>query len=206
MNATSANSMINRFITAELEMIYEKYNSILDEEKVIVASFIERLEHISLGFNIFYDPYKNYEITKDIAETLKDEEDIHVVTFFLFLKLKLGIDVEVTDVKSAHEDLSRTGYSKLQGYHFYQSQREDLMIEIAEDELDSKLDYSCEVVDLFDHEELASMWVAGTSKTEAAKDYLRENNWWDVIDCSEPEEGYTDSKGKDILFCYDGNY
>lgn len=103
MNATSANSMINRFITAELEKIYEKYNSILDEEKAMVASFIERLEHISLGFNIFYDPYKDYEITKDIAESLKDEEDIDVVTFFLFLKLKLGIDVEVTEVKRAQD-------------------------------------------------------------------------------------------------------
>lgn len=205
MNTNSMVTMINRFITAELDRVYKRFSKIPDEEKIMVASFIGMIENIGKESSISYDPYMDYEKTKALAESLRGEENRAVVTFYLTLKIKLGIDAELAEVKKAKEELEEAGYCKLRGYHFYYKHREDLMIEIAEDELDSKLDYSDEVVELFGHEELAAMWVAGTSKTEALRDYLRENNWWEVIDCSEPEECYTDSDGNELMFCYDGN-
>lgn len=205
MNTNNMVTMLNRFITAELDRVYKRFNKIPDEEKVMVASFIENFEDIGTDFGIFYDPYTDYEKTKALAESLIGEEDKDVVTCYLFLKLKLGIDAELAEVERAQADLKQSGYCKLQGHHFYHKHREDLMIEIAEDELNSKLDYSDKVVELFNHEELAAMWVAGTSKTEAVRHYLRENNWWDVLDCTEPEECYTDSDGNELMFCYEGS-
>jgi hypothetical protein len=205
MNPNSMVTMLNRFIIAELDRVYKRFNKIPDEEKIMVASFIENIEDIGTDFGVFYDPYIAYEKTKALAESLIGEEDKDVVTCYLFLKLKLGIDAELAEVKRSQADLKQTGYCKLRGYHFYHRNREDMMIEIAEDELDSKLDYSCDVVELFSHEEIASMWIAGTSKTDAVRDCLRENNWWDIIDCAEPEECYTDRCGNEVMFCYEGN-
>jgi hypothetical protein len=171
----------------------------------MVASFIDMIEDSGTDFGIFYDPYMDYEKTKALAESLRYEEDMDVVTFYLFLKFRVGIDAELAEVKRTQANLEQSGYCKLEGYHFYHKHRVNMMIEIVEDELDSRLDYSCDVVELFSHEEIAAMWVAGTSKTEAVKDYLRENDWWDIMDCAEPEECYTDSKGNEVMSCNDGN-
>jgi hypothetical protein len=205
MNANCMVSMINRFITAELDRVYKRFNKIPDQEKIMIASFIGTIEEICSDSGVSYDPYMDYEKTKALAESLIGEEERDVVAFYLILKIKMAIDAELAEVKKAKEELEEAGCCKLRGYHFYHKHREDLMIEIAEDELDSKLDYSDEVVELFGHEELAAMWVAGTSKTEALRDYLRENNWWDVLDCTEPEECYTDSDGNELMFCYEGS-
>ena len=172
----------------------------------MVASFIDKVEKISASSDVGFDSYKEYETTKAMAELPEDEEDMDVVSFYLFLKLKLGIDAELAEVKRTKEDLEQSGYSKLRGYHFYHRHREELMIEIAEDEVFTRLDDSFEVVEMFDHDTLAEMWVSCTSKSEAARSYMSENNnWWEIIDCSEPEEGYTDSEGNIIMYCYDGN-
>jgi glucuronate isomerase len=204
VNSTNIVTMINRFIAVELERVYKQFNRISDEEKIMVASFIDKIEKISASSDVGFDPYKEYELTKAMAELLEDEEDMDVVTFYLFLKLKLAIDAELSEVKRAKEDLEQSGYIKFRGYHFYH--REEQMIVIAEDEVLTRLDDSFEVVEMFDHDTLAEMWVSCTSKSEAARNYLSENNnWWEIIDCSEPEEGYTDSEGNIIMCCYDGN-
>jgi hypothetical protein len=206
VNSTSIVTMINRFIAVELERVYKKFKRISDEEKIMVASFIDKVEKISASSDVGFDPYKEYESTKELAELLKDEEDMHVFAFYLFLKLKLGIDAELAEVKRAKEDLEQSDYSKLRGYHFYHRHREELMVEIAEEEVLTRLDDSFEVVEMFDHDTLAEMWVSCTSKLEAARSYMSENNnWWEIIDCSEPEECYADSEGNIIMCCYDGN-
>jgi hypothetical protein len=205
MNSNSIVTIINRFIAVELERVYKQFNRISDEEKIMVASFIGKVEKISASSDVGFDPYKEYESTKAMAESLEDEEDMDVVTFYIFLKLKLGIDADLAEVKKTKKDLEQSGYSKLRGYHFYHRHREELMIEIAEDEVFTRLDDSYEVVEMFDHDTLAEMWVSCTSKSEAARSYMSENNnWWEIIDCAEPEEGYTDSEGNKIMYCYDG--
>jgi len=100
--------------------------------------------------------------------------------------------------------MAHTGYSRFRGYHFYHRHRDDLMQEIAEEELSGRLDDCYAVSDMFSHDELAEMWVDWTSKPEAARTYLREKDWWDIIDCTEPEEVYTDSKVNQVMFCFDG--
>jgi len=202
MGEVSVNSMISRFIASEMERIYKRFNSIPDREKAMVASFVELTG--SREFCQDFDPYRDYETTRVIAEALDGEDNLEVVSRYLFLRLKAGMEAERDEARKVQSDLERLGYGRFRGYHFYHRQREDLMLEIAEEELSGRLDDCYAVSDMFSHDELAEMWVDGTSKTDAARIYLRENDWWDIIDCTEPEESYTDSKGNRVMFCFDG--
>lgn len=205
MGEVSIDSMISRFIASEMERIYKKFDSIPDREKATVASFVELAG--SIDFTQLFDPYRDYETTRAMAEALDGEDNVDVVSLYLFLRLKVGMEAERDEARKVKSDLEQSGYSRFRGYHFYHKHREDLMQEIAEDELSGRLDDSYAVSDMFSHDELAEMWVDGTSKTEAARTYLRENDWWDIIDCTEPEEGFTDSKGNQVMFCFgDGGF
>lgn len=203
MGEVSIGSIINRFIAAEMERICRKFDSITDQEKSMVASFVELTE--STVFCQDFDPYRDYETTRGIAEALDGEDNLDVVSLYLFLRLKIGIDAERAEARKVQTGLEQSGYSRFSGYHVYYKHREDLMQEIAEEELSDRLDDCYAVSNMFTRDELAEMWVDGTSKTDAARIYLKENDWWEIIDCTEPEEGYTDSKGNQVMFCFDGS-
>lgn len=193
-------SIINGFITAEMNRIYRRYNSIPEQERSMVAAFVERVEANKLN----YDPYQDYENTKAMAEMLKDEDNTDVIRFSMFLRLNLNLDVDLVEARMGQNALDNSGYCRIRGYHIYHSTSVDLMEEMAEEELDGRLDDSYEVAEIFNIDDLAEMWVSGASKAEAARKYLREHDWWDVIGCDEPERGYVDSSGNEVFFCFGG--
>ena len=198
MNKSSNNSIISKFISKEIEHIYNKYNIIPEEEVNTIRKFIEKVEENSLEF----DPYQNYNETKEVVEVAAKIEDIDLLRCYLFLKHDVSLDIDIYDVKEAYTDLNEQGYCKIKGYYLYKN--EETMKELAKDELDEKLEDAYEVTSMFNIEEIADMWIFGTSKEEAARQYLRDNNWCDVLECEESEQGYIDSYGDRIYYCYNG--
>ena len=73
--------------------------------------------------------------------------------------------------------------------------------QIVKDQLYSKLEDSYELTAMFTDEELANMWLDSTSKEEVAKQYLLDNDWWEVLECEEPKEAYIDSNGNEVCLC-----
>lgn len=88
------------------------------------------------------------------------------------------------------------GYVELNCYYIYHKHSEDLIKKLAEDEL-YDADY---ITAMYNEEELADMWIFGTTKEEAAKQYLIDNYWWKILECEEPVEGYTDPNGNKIYY------
>lgn len=198
MNKSSNNSILSKFIAKEIEHIYNKYNIIPEEERNAIRKFIEKVEENSLDF----EPYLNYNVTKAVAEVAARIEDIDLLRCYLFLKHDINLDTHIDDVKEAYRDLNDQGYCKIKGYYLYKN--EETMKELAKDELEEKLEDAYEVASMFNIEEIADMWIFGTSKEEAARQYLRDNNWCDVIECEKSQEGYKDSYGYRIYYCYSG--
>lgn len=195
---TNNNLIIGKFISKEVENIYSRYKSISEEEISIIRKFIEKIEENSLDF----DPYLNYNATKSVAEVFSKIEDIDLLRCYLFLKHDVSLDIDIADVKEAYRDLNEQGYCKIKGYYLYKN--EETMKDLAKDELDTKLEDAYEVANMFNIEEIADMWIFGTSKEEAARQHLRDNDWWDVLECEESERGYIDSYGERIYYSYIG--
>jgi hypothetical protein len=198
MYTSNNTSIISKFITKEVEHIYKKYNSIPEDEMNMIKQFIEKLEENHINF----DPYLSYTATKTTAEICTEIEDIDLLRLYFFMLQDLSLDIRIGEVKEAYRGLNDEGYSKIRGYYLYKN--EETMKELAKDELDTKLEDAYEVAAMFSEEEIADMWIFGTSKEEAARQYLRDNNWWQVLECDEPEEGYTDFYGDIIYYCYNG--
>lgn len=196
METLKSSVLISKLITKEVENVYKKYSNIPDEEINIVASFIQKVEDNEIEF----DPYLNYKTTKAIAETLRDEDNIDIVKLYIFLRF----DVNIEKVKDAYESLESGVYADINGYYIYYKNMEQVMKELAKDNLEYKLEDTSKVASMFDEEELANMWVFRTSKEEVARQYLIDNDWWDVLEIQEPEEGYIDSNGNGIYYCYNG--
>ena len=70
------NSILSKFISKEVEAIYEKYRNITEEEINLVAKFIRKVE---VGRVDFYDPYLEYASTKVLAEELANEDNVDVM-------------------------------------------------------------------------------------------------------------------------------
>jgi hypothetical protein len=198
MYTTNNNSIISKFISKEVEHIYNKYNSISEEEINTIRKFIEKIEEKSLDF----DPYLNYNATKVVAEVAAEVGDIDLLRCYLFLRYDVSLDVDIDEAKEAYTALNEAGYCKIKGYYLYKNK--ETMKDLAKDELDTKLEDAYEVSSMFNIEEIADMWIFGTSKEEAARQYLRDNNWCDVLECEESEEGYIDSYGERMYYCYNG--
>ncbi|AWI03119.1 hypothetical protein [Clostridium drakei] len=198
MSTSNSISIISKFITKEIEHIYQRYNSIPEEEINKVKSFIEILEENNLNF----DPYRSYAAAKATAEICAELEDTELIRLYLFILDDLGLDIKAQDTKEAYMNLMEKDYCKIPGYYLYKA--EETMKELAKDELDCKLDDTEQVADMFDAEDLANLWVFGTSKQEAAKQYMRDNDWWEILGCEQGEEGYTDSYGDTIYYSLTG--
>lgn len=198
MNTSNNTSIISKFITKEVEHIYKKYNSIPEDEMNMVRQFIERLEENHINF----DPYLSYAATKTTAEICTEVEDINLLRLYFFMLQDLSLDIRLEEVKEVYRGLNDEGYCKIRGYYLFKN--EETMKELAKDELDTKLEDAYEVTAMFSEEEIADMWIFGTSKEEAARQYLRDHDWWEVLESDEPEEGYTDSYGDIIYYCYNG--
>ncbi|NMM65129.1 hypothetical protein HBE96_21325 [Clostridium sp. P21] len=198
MSTSNNISIISKFITKEVEYIYQRYNSIPEDELNKVKQFIQTLEKNHLNF----DPYRSYAATKTTAEICAELEDIDIIRLYLFILDDLGLDIKAEDTKEAYMDLIEKGYCKIPGYYLYKD--EETMKELARDELDCKLDDTEQVADMFDVEDLANLWVFGTSKQEAAKQYMRDNEWWEILGCEQGEEGYTDYYGDMIYYSLTG--
>ena len=69
------NSILSKFISREVEAIYEKYRNIMEDEINLVAKFIKKLEE---GKVDFYYPYLEYASTKALAESLADEDNVDI--------------------------------------------------------------------------------------------------------------------------------
>lgn len=134
MNTSNNTSIISKFITKEIEHIYQRYNSIPEDELNKVKQFIEILEKNHLKF----DPYRSYAATKATAEICDELEDIDIIRLYLFILDDLGLDIKAEDIKETYMDLIEKGYCKILGYYLYKN--EETMKELARDELDCKLD------------------------------------------------------------------
>ncbi|MBU3190323.1 hypothetical protein K9O30_01665 [Clostridium bowmanii] len=193
---TNINGIISKFISKEVEAIYSRYNSIPEVEINTIRNFIDKVEENDVAF----DPYLSYSATKAVAEVCTQIEDIDFLKFYVVLRSDLRLDVEIDDAQESYIYLKEQGYCKVQGNFLYTDN--DIMKELAKDELDTKLQDAYQLAIMFSIEVIADMWIFATSKEEASEQYLKNNNWWSVLECEEPEEGYTDSNGKTIYYCY----
>ncbi|MGV8983121.1 hypothetical protein [Clostridium sp.] len=92
--------------------------------------------------------------------------------FYLFLRDDVEVDMYIEDAKETYTTLNEQGYCKVQEHYLYNN--EEKMIELAKEKLDTCIEGSNEVIDIFSIDEMADMWILGTSKEDAAKQYLRE--------------------------------
>ncbi|MFL0250888.1 hypothetical protein ACJDT4_10685 [Clostridium neuense] len=197
-NKTFNKTIISKFIMKEVEQIYMKYSAIEEEELNIVADFIRLLEENKIDF----DPYVDYRATKAMAYICKDISDVELIRFYLFLRYDISLDVEVKEAEKAYKSLNEYGYTEVQNYYVYYKDKEEAVIELAKEVLNKKLEDSDEVTAMFDEEELAYMWIFNTSKNQAGEEYLSEHGWKGVLEVGEVEEGYVNSEGKEVLYCY----
>lgn len=197
-NKADNKTIISKFIMKEVEQIYMKYSAIEEEELNIVADFIKLLEKNKIDF----DPYVDYRDTKVMAYICKDISDVELIRFYLFLRYDISLDIEIKEAEKAYKSLNEYGYTEVQNYYVYYKDKEEAVIELAKEVLNKKLEDSDEVTVMFDEEELAYMWIFNTSKNEAGEKYLSEHGWKGVLEVGEVEEGYVNSEGKEVLYCY----
>lgn len=171
MSTSSNTSIISKFITKEVENIYRKYSEIPQEEISMVASFIEKIEENKIEF----DPYLNYNTTKSMAEILRNEDNIDMISLYLFLRANVNDEIELEEVKDAYNRLESDGCVEMHCYYFYYKHREEAMRELAKDELDNKLEDPYEVTALFNTEELGNMWVFATTVVSEIATVLDDN-------------------------------
>lgn len=79
-------------------MTYRRYSEIPQEEISMVAEFIEKLEENKIEFY----PYLNYKTTKALSEICKDIEDADFISFYIFLRCDISLDVGIEEAKAAY--------------------------------------------------------------------------------------------------------
>lgn len=185
------NHKLFRFIDKEVNEVYRKYSRISAEEAERVSDFVERLEGID-----FYDPYKDYSTTRDLAEALEKVSDIDVIKLYIFLTLDLELTLE--EVESYHEDLENEGYIQVNSHLLYQDYGEDKLEERAREVLEKDLEDTERVLELFDKEELADMWISNISLEEAARKYVLHNGWREALEVEDIGKAYKDKYNSHI--------
>jgi len=126
--------------------------------------------------------------------------EVDFVKYYLFLKDDVGLCISIEEAKEAYTDLNNNGYCKIEEYYVYNN--EEAMEDLAKEELDTKLGDADEVASMFNIEVISDMWINKTSKEMVAKEYLSDNGWVEVLKCEEPTEGYIDSNGETVFYCY----
>jgi hypothetical protein len=122
--------------------------------------------------------------------------EVDFVKFYLFLRDDVGVEMDIEDAKETYITLNAEGYCKVQDHYLYNN--EEVMKELAKEDLDTKLEDADEVASMFSIDDIADMWIHNTSKDKVAEEYISENGWCDVLECEEPEDGYTDSNGSKL--------
>lgn len=190
-------AIISRFMKQEIEVIYKKYLKISDNQEELIGNFIRKLEE---GKVDFFDPYLNYENTKELADALKGENDIDIIKLYIFLNSDLGLTVDVEEVWEHHQELEEIGFIQVEDYLLYYYFAENQLEAIVEEALVYDLEEPDRAADLFSADELAEMWICGISLEEAAGQLVEEYGWQEAIDIDYLATSYFDKQNREV-FC-----
>lgn len=106
MEKRDINTVLSKFISHQVEAIYEKYRNITEEEINLVSKLIRKLEE---GKVDYYDPYLEYTNTKALAEELVNEDNIDVIKLYILLTSDLKLKVSLAETRNHYEDLKHKG-------------------------------------------------------------------------------------------------
>lgn len=188
--------ILKRFITKEIEKVYKKYNTITVEEADLVGKFIEKIERNQID----YDPYLDYNITKTLAEALERENNIDLIKLCILLVTDMKLDIELEEVKEIYKKLEVKGYVQIDKHLIYYDYAERELETLAENTLEEELEDVEKVMELFDEEEVANMWIFNTSKEEAARQYILDNGWEEALEIEYTKEAYLNSNKTQVYY------
>ena len=193
-------NILNRFRSKEVEAIYKKYIDITEEELAAIIKLIERVEVNGIDF---FDLYQNYETTSRIALDQAKESDIALLNFHIFVSVTLKLNIHIEKIKYHYEELKNKGYTKIDKYVFYYDYGISELEVIAEETLTEELEDVEKVMELFDEEEVANMWIDGTSFRETAKYYIEYNGWFETLKIESLGRAYLDKYDSELYYCLD---
>ena len=163
--------ILKRFITKEIEKVYKKYNTITVEEAELVVRFIEKIERNKIDYN----PYLDYNNTKKLAEALERENNIDVIRLCILIIADIELDIKLEEVKEIYKKLEGKGYVQIDKHLIYYDYAERELETLAENTLEEELEDVEKVMELFDEEEVANMWIFQISMSSASQQYVRDN-------------------------------
>ncbi len=188
--------ILKRFITKEIEKVYKKYNTITVEEAELVVRFIEKIERNKIDYN----PYLDYNNTKKLAEALERENNIDVIRLCILIIADIELDIKLEEVKEIYKKLEGKGYVQIDKHLIYYDYAERELETLAENTLEEELEDVEKVMELFDEEEVANMWIFQISMSSASQQYVRDNGWEEVLGIEDVEEGYVDSHNVQVYY------
>ena len=188
--------ILKRFITKEIEKVYKKYNTITVEEAELVVRFIEKIE----GNKTDYNPYLDYNNTKKLAEALERENNIDVIRLCILIIADIELDIKLEEVKEIYKKLEGKGYVQIDKHLIYYDYAERELETLAENTLEEELEDVEKVMELFDEEEVANMWIFQISMSSVSQQYVRDNGWEEVLGIEDVEEGYVDSHNVQVYY------
>ena len=106
-------------------------------------------------------------------------------------------------IKYHYEELKNKGYTKIDKYVFYYDYGISELEVIAEETLTEELEDVEKVMELFDEEEVANMWIDGTSFRETAKYYIEYNGWFETLKIESLGRAYLDKYDSELYYCLD---
>ncbi len=187
MQMSNNHTVISRFLSKEIEEVYKKYSNITQEEANLVFKLIEQVEENQLNL----EPYLSYENTKGFAVALYGEENIDIIKLYLLLTSDINIEVEIEAVREMNKELEDKGYTQIDDILIYQIGMDQEFQELAEEKLEGQLEDVDKVIELFDEEEVANMWIFKTSQLMAARQYILDNGWEEILDIKDIQKGYS---------------
>ena len=188
--------ILKRFITKEIEKVYKKYNTITVEEAELVVRFIEKIERNKIDYN----PYLDYNNTKKLAEALERENNIDVIRLCILIIADIELDIKLEEVKEIYKKLEGKGYVQIDKHLIYYDYAERELETLAENTLEEELEDVEKVMELFDEEEVANMWIFQISMSSVSQQYVRDNGWEEVLGIEDVEEGYVDSHNVQVYY------
>ncbi len=191
------NHKLFRFIDKEVSEVYKKYSHISREEATLIEAFIDKISSRGIDF----DPYQDYKTTKQLAQLLEYEDDKDLIQLTLFLIWDIKLKVELEEARAIYDKLRCSGYVQIEKYLLYQADMESELEALAEEKLADDLEDVNKVMDLFDQEEIANMFIDSTSLTSAARQYIRDNGWQEALEITDVEIAFVDSNNTQVYCC-----
>ena len=201
MVAINTQDLLNRFISKGIKEILDKYKGIEETELENIVAFINEA---NIPINEF-DPYEEYEQTRQLAEVYKEKRNSDAIRLMLYLNRNKSNSININEALEKLGELSCSGISEDDRYYLYYDNHETDMVRAAEEYFEERLEDSYEVARIFDSEEIADMWIAKKSVIEVVEEMLEENQWWEVLDCDEPEQVIEDNRGMRIMISMKNN-